>query len=422
MIMTERLVERKAQSVKQASEVLYNASTAKKNALLKAIAAQLQRETAAICIVNQTDVVNAKKAGRLRHTSVLVDRLTLDEKRIAQMIAGVKDVVSLPDPVGAVLERTKRPNGLVIEKVRVPLGAVGIIYEARPNVTVDAAVLCLKAGNGVLLRGGSEAIRTNKKLVEIIKKALRRVGLPAGCVEFIDTTDRKAVAEMLKQDRYLDVIIPRGGQQLIKFIRENSSVPVIAHGEGNCHVFVDRSANFKKAGEIVINAKVQRPSVCNAAEKLLVHEKIARTFLPGVAERLRQAKVELRGDRRTRSILADVAPADEEDWYKEYLDLIMAVKVVKDVDEAIKHINLYGSHHSDAIVTGSKTNGEKFLREVDSAAVYVNASTRFTDGFEFGLGAEIGISTQKLHARGPMGLAELTSTKFIVRGNGQIRK
>ncbi len=413
------MVETKAQSVKKASGILYNATTAKKNALLKAISSQLQHETGAICKINKKDLVAAEKAGI---SKVLLDRLTLNEKRIDQMTAGVKDVIALPDPVGEVLDRTKRPNGLVIAKVRVPLGAVGIIYEARPNVTVDAAALCLKAGNAVLLRGGSEAIHTNKKLVEIIKKALKRVGLPTGCVEFIDTTDRKAVAQMLKQDRYLDIIIPRGSQQLIRYIQENSSVPVIAHGEGNCHVFVDSSADLRKAEEIVFNAKVQRPSVCNAAEKLLVHEKIAKTFLPQVAERLKKANVELRGDKKSRAIVNDIIPADESDWYREYLDLIIGIKVVKDVDDAIKHINHYGSHHSDAIVTGNKSNGEKFLQEVDSAAVYVNASTRFTDGFEFGLGAEIGISTQKLHARGPMGLAELTSTKFVIHGNGQVRK
>jgi glutamate-5-semialdehyde dehydrogenase len=413
------IVETKAQSVKKASGVLYNSTTAKKNVLLKAIAAQLERETDTICRINRKDLVAAEEAGI---SSVLLDRLTLNEKRISQMIAGVNDVIALPDPVGTVLERTKRPNGLVIEKVRVPLGAVGIVYEARPNVTIDAAALCLKAGNAVLLRGGSEAIQTNKKLVEIIKKALKKVGLPVGCVEFIDTTDRKAVLEMLKQDRYLDIIIPRGSQKLIKYIQENSSVPVIAHGEGNCHVYVDDSANLRDAVEIVFNAKVQRPSVCNAAEKLLVHEKIAKTFLPQVAARLDAANVELRGDKITRAIVKNVAPANEDDWYREYLDLVIGIKVVKNLEEAIEHINHYGSHHSDAIVTGSKSNGEKFLQQVDSAAVYVNASTRFTDGFEFGLGAEIGISTQKLHARGPMGLAELTSTKFVVHGSGQIRK
>jgi len=414
-----RTVDTKARSVKKAAGVLYNATTAKKNALLEAIALQLEHEIDLICRTNKKDLFAAENAGI---SKVLLDRLTLNEKRIAQMIAGVKDVIALPDPVGEVVQRTNRPNGLVIEKVRVPLGAVGIIYEARPNVTIDAAALCLKAGNAVLLRGGSEAIHTNKKLADIIKKALKEVDLPTGCVEFIDTTDRRAVAEMLKQDRYLDIIIPRGSQKLIKYIQANSSVPVIAHGEGNCHVYVDDTADLKEAEEIVFNAKVQRPSVCNAAEKLLVHEKIASSFLPNVAEKLRQANVELRGDKKTRSIVKNVVPANEDDWYQEYLDLVIGIKVVKNLDEAITHINHYGSHHSDAIVTESKSNGEKFLQEVDSAAVYVNASTRFTDGFEFGLGAEIGISTQKLHARGPMGLAELTSTKFVVHGDGQIRK
>jgi glutamate-5-semialdehyde dehydrogenase len=417
--MAATLVQKKAESVKRASAVLYNASTAKKNALLKALATELKNETRAIVRTNEKDLAAAKRAGL---SGVMLDRLTLNEKRIAQMIAGVRDVINLPDPVGTIIERTKRLNGLVIEKMRVPLGAVGIIYEARPNVTIDAAALCLKAGNTVLLRGGSEAIRTNKILVQIIQKALKRVGLPSGCVEFIDTTDRKAVVEMLKQDRSLDVIIPRGSQKLISFIQEQSSVPVIAHGEGNCHVFVDRTADLKKAAAIIVNAKTQRPSVCNAAEKLLVHESIARKFLPAVAKQLRNAGVELRGDALTRKILSGVLPATEIDWHHEYLDLIIAMKVVKNVDDAIAHINKYGSHHSDAIVTGTKANGETFLREVDSAAVYVNASTRFTDGFEFGLGAEIGISTQKLHARGPMGLVELTSAKFIVHGSGQVRK
>lgn len=413
------MVEKKAESVKKASGILYTAPTSKKNALLRAIASRLAKESKSIRAANEKDLAAARRAGI---SQVLLDRLTLNDKRIEQMIAGVKDVTALPDPVGEIVQRRKRPNGLMIERVRVPLGSVGIIYEARPNVTIDAAALCLKAGNAVLLRGGSEAIRSNGILVKIIKMALRDVALPSGCVEFIATTDRRAVATMLKQDRFLDVIIPRGSQKLIKYIQENSSVPVIAHGEGNCHVYVDGSADLKKAGDIVFNAKVQRPSVCNAAEKLLVHEKIAKKFLPQIAERLRSAGVQLRGDAKTRSIVKDVSSATEGDWYREYLELIMAVKVVKDIDGAIAHINRYGSHHSDSIVTGSKSNGEKFLREVDSAAVYVNASTRFTDGFEFGLGAEIGISTQKLHARGPMGLEELTSSKFVVHGKGQVRK
>jgi len=410
---------KKAQSVKDASKVLYNCSTSKKNALLRAINKRLESELPSILEANKEDLKNAEQTGL---SKVLIDRLTLNEKRIQQMINGNKDVIKLEDPAGKTFGRTRRPNGLIIERMRVPLGAIGIIYEARPNVTIDAAVLCLKSGNSALLRGGSEAINTNKKLVEIIKMALKDVNLPEGCVEFIDITDRQAVVEMLKMDKYLDVIIPRGSQQLIKFIRENSLVPVIAHGEGNCHVFVDKSANLKKAEEIVYNAKVQRPSVCNAAEKLLVHEAIAEKFLPIIVKRLREAKVEIRGDEATLKIIPDAVPAEEIDWYKEYLDLIIAIKIVKNIDEAITHINHYGSHHSDAIVTENKANGERFLREVDSAAVYVNASTRFTDGYEFGLGAEIGISTQKLHARGPMSLVELTSTKFIIHGKGQVRK
>jgi glutamate-5-semialdehyde dehydrogenase len=410
---------KKARSVKQASGVLYTSTSAKKNLLLKAINRRLRSGTAAILAANKTDLEGAEMSGL---SKVLIDRLTLDKKRIDQMITGVADIIKLKDPVGEIVGRVKRKNGLIIEKMRVPLGAVGIIYESRPNVTVDAAVLCLKSGNSVLLRGGSEAFNTNKKLVDIIKMALKDVGLPDGCVEFIDTTDREAVAAMLKQEEYLDVIIPRGSQRLIKYIREISAVPVIAHGEGNCHIYVDSSANLAKAEEIVFNAKVQRPSVCNAAEKLLVHEKVAKKFLPAAVKRLRNAGVRIRGDERTCEIIPDAEPAGDEDWYKEYLDLIIAVKIVKDLDEAIRHINGYGSHHSDAIVTGSRINGDKFLRAVDSAAVYVNASTRFTDGYEFGLGAEIGISTQKLHARGPMGLAELTCAKFVIYGKGQVRK
>jgi glutamate-5-semialdehyde dehydrogenase len=412
-------VQIKARSVKAAGAALYSAPAARKNALLQALAAGLKRETAAILAANRRDVAAAVKAGA---PSLLIDRLTLDTKRVDQMIAGLGEVARLPDSVGRRFGRTTRPNGLVIEKMRVPLGAVGIIYEARPNVTIDAAALCLKSGNSVLLRGGSESLRTNRRLVAVIKKALRAAGLPQGSVEFIDTADRAAVVEMLKQDAYLDVIIPRGGQALIRFIQQNSSVPVIAHGEGNCHVYVDRSADLAMAAGIVFNAKVQRPSVCNAAEKLLVHEHVAGRFLPGVADTLRQAGVELRGDARARAVLPGIRPAVEADWSREYLDLILAIRVVGSVDEAIRHINRYGSHHSDAIVTGRAATGEKFIREVDSAAVYVNASTRFTDGFEFGLGAEIGISTQKLHARGPMGLDELTSAKFVVSGNGQVRK
>jgi len=411
-------IQEKARAVKEASRVLYTCTSARKNSLLRAINARLRSNTAGILASNADDLARAREQGL---SDVLIDRLTLDEKRIGQMIKGVRDVIALPDPVGRTYERVRRPNGLRVEKMRVPLGAIGIIYEARPNVTIDAAALCLKSGNAVLLRGGSEAIRTNSALMNIVAMALDDVGLPPGCVAFIETTDREAVLTMLEQDRSLDVIIPRGSRQLIRFIQEQSTVPVIPHGEGNCHVFVDRSADLRKAEEIVFNAKVQRPSVCNAAEKLLVHRSIAAKFLPRVAARLRPAGVEIRGDEATLAIVPDAVPAGEADWEKEYLDLIIAVKVVGNLDRAIEHINRFGSHHSDAIVTGTKSNGEKFLREVDSAAVYVNASTRFTDGYEFGLGAEIGISTQKLHARGPMGLVELTSSKFVVRGTGQIR-
>jgi glutamate-5-semialdehyde dehydrogenase len=304
----------------------------------------------------------------------------------------------------------------------VPIGVVGIIYESRPNVTIDASALCLRSGNAVVLRGGSEAIATNKALVRIIALALKDARLPAGCVEFINTTDRNAVLALIRQDDAIDVIIPRGGAQLIHFIRTNSTVPVIAHGAGNCHVYIDAGADPDMAEDIVFNAKVQRPSVCNAAEKLLLHESIAPSFLPRIAARLRGAGVVVKGDAKARRIDRGILPATAADWVTEYLDLVIAVKIVKDLDEAIAHIDTFGSHHSDAIVTLNTKNAERFLDEVDSAAVYVNASTRFTDGFEFGLGAEMGISTQKLHARGPMGLAELTTFKYVIHGNGQIRK
>jgi glutamate-5-semialdehyde dehydrogenase len=415
----KELVSRKARLVKEASLILYNLSTEVKNKLLKKLIRNLNKEVKNILKANELDI----KAGEKNNLSkVLIDRLTLNEKRINQMIEGINDVIKLPDPVGVIFDIKERPNGLKICKMRVPLGAVGIIYEARPNVTIDASILCLKAGNSVLLKGGSEAINSNKKLVEIIKNSLKELNLPESSVEFIDIVDRQAVMEMIKQDKYLDVIIPRGSQNLINLIIKNSSVPVIAHGEGNCHIFVDEFANLKIAEEIVFNAKTQRPSVCNAMEKLLVHKKIAREFLPKMVERLKKAGVEIRGDKETLKIIKDIKLAKEEDWYKEYLDLILAIKIVDSLEQAIKHINFYGSHHSDAIVTEDRERGDRFLREVDSAAVFVNASTRFTDGFEFGLGAEIGISTQKLHARGPMGLVELTSSKFVVYGTGQIRK
>jgi glutamate-5-semialdehyde dehydrogenase len=417
--MFEAAVKRKARSAKAASAVLSGTSLRKRNALLKAIASRLVSETPRILAANRKDLKRAADTGLAK---VLTERLTLNEKRIAQMIAGVNDIIALPDAIGRVLDTVQRPNGLRIEKRSVPLGVIGIIYESRPNVTIDASALCLRSGNAVLLRGGSEAIHTNKALVKIIAMALKDCGLPPGCVGFIDTTDRQAVALMIRQDEAIDVIIPRGSSQLIAFIRENSTVPVIAHGEGNCHIFVDSSADLAMAEEIVFNAKVQRPSVCNAAEKLLVHEKIAPAFVPRIAARLRGAGVVIKGDARSRALVGGIVPATASDWPKEFLDLIIAVKVVKNVDEAITHIGTYGSHHSDAIVTDNAAHAERFLAAVDSAAVYVNASTRFTDGFEFGLGAEMGISTQKLHARGPMGLAELTTVKYVIHGTGQTRQ
>ncbi|MGA9118322.1 MAG: glutamate-5-semialdehyde dehydrogenase [Bacteroidota bacterium] len=415
----EQKIVAQARGVKEASRTLATCSTAKRNSVLKAVAARLQSDMPAILEANREDLERAKSSGL---SAVLMDRLLLTPDRIVQMRKGVRDVLSLPDPLGRKFGRVKRPNGLIVERMTVPLGAIGIIYESRPNVTIDAAILCLKSGNTVLLRGGSEAISTNRALTGVLKKSLQETGLPPECVEFVDTTDREAVLVMLKQDEALDVIIPRGSQQLISFIREHSSVPVIAHGEGNCHVYVDRSADLDEAAEIVFNAKVQRPSVCNAAEKLLVHRAVAKKFLPRIARRLLDAGVEIRGDAATLALIPEAHQADEDDWHREYLDLVIAVKTVESLDEAISHINRYGSHHSDAIVTATVSHGERFLQNVDSAAVYVNASTRFTDGYELGLGAEIGISTQKLHARGPMGLAELTTSKFVVHGKGQVRK
>lgn len=405
-------------AVRSASTVLSHASTAMRNRLLRNVVVSLRANEDHILAINREEV---SRAGATGLSPVLLDRLTFTPKGYRQMITGVKEVIALPDPVGEVLEKVKRPGGLFIEKIRVPLGAVGIIYEARPNVTVDAAALCLKAGNAVLLRGGSEAVATNRALVALLRDAVVGAGLPPDCVSFIDSTDRADVLAMIQQAESLDVVIPRGGKELISFIRANALVPVIAHGDGNCHVFVDASADLAMAEAIVINAKTQRPSVCNAAEKLLVHKRLATKFVPRIVRRLRDAGVEVLGDDQTRALVPDVVPAADTDWTTEYLAMVIAVKIVDDLGAAIAHINTYGSHHSDAIVTRTARNADKFLREVDSAAVYVNASTRFTDGFEFGLGAEIGISTQKLHARGPMGLRELTSYKWVVRGKGNLR-
>lgn len=390
-----------------------------KNDALKLIAKALIDNTDAILAANKIDVDN----GRLNGLSEsIIDRLSLSKARIEGMAQGVLDVASLPDPVGAVLSGSKRPNGLNITKVRVPIGVIGIIFEARPNVTSDAASLCLKSGNAVILRGGKEAINSNKCIADIMRSALDKSALDKNCIQLIEDTSRQSSVELMGLVDYLDLLIPRGGAGLIKAVVENAKVPVIETGVGNCHVFVDESADIDMAANIIYNAKTSRPSVCNAIETILVHKNIAKKALPVIKARLDEKNVELRGCERTREILGDsVVPADETDWSMEYLDYILAVKVVDSIDDAIAHITKYSSGHSECIVTENYKNANRFKSEIDAAAVYVNASTRFTDGGMFGLGAEIGISTQKIHARGPMGLNELTSMKFIIEGDGQIR-
>lgn len=390
-----------------------------KNDALKLIAKALIDNTDAILAANKIDVDNSRANGL---TESIIDRLSLSKARIEGMAQGVLDVAALPDPVGAVLSGSKRPNGLNITKVRVPIGVIGIIFEARPNVTSDAASLCLKSGNAVILRGGKEAINSNKCIADIMRSALEKSALDKNCIQLIEDTTRQSSVELMGLVDYLDLLIPRGGAGLIKAVVENAKVPVIETGVGNCHVFVDESADIDMAANIIYNAKTSRPSVCNAIETILVHSNIAEKALPVIKARLDEKNVELRGCERTREILGDsVIPAVEADWATEYLDYILAVKVVDSIDEAIAHITKYSSGHSECIVTENYKNANRFKSEVDAAAVYVNASTRFTDGGMFGLGAEIGISTQKIHARGPMGLNELTSMKFIIEGDGQIR-
>lgn len=390
-----------------------------KNDALKLIAKALIDNTDAILAANKIDVDNGRANGL---TESIIDRLSLSKTRIEGMAQGVLDVAALPDPIGAVLSGSKRPNGLNITKVRVPIGVIGIIFEARPNVTSDAASLCLKSGNAVILRGGKEAINSNKCIADIMRSALEKSALDKNCIQLIEDTTRQSSVELMGLVDYLDLLIPRGGAGLIKAVVENAKVPVIETGVGNCHVFVDESADIDMAANIIYNAKTSRPSVCNAIETILVHKNIAEKALPVIKARLDEKNVELRGCERTREILGDsVIPAIEADWATEYLDYILAVKVVDNIDEAIAHITKYSSGHSECIVTENYKNANRFKSEVDAAAVYVNASTRFTDGGMFGLGAEIGISTQKIHARGPMGLNELTSMKFIIEGDGQIR-
>lgn len=412
------VIENMGAKAKEASRFLATAGKIKNDALL-AICNALKENCESIIKANEIDIENGKKAGL---TASLLDRLSLNEQRIFSMADGVAQVASLADPVGTVLSGNRLENGLKIQKVRVPLGVIGIIFEARPNVTADAAALCLKAGNAVILRGGKEAINSNKAIADIMRNAIEKSGLPIDCIQLIEDTSRESATELMGLSQYLDVLIPRGGAGLINAVVQNAKVPVIETGVGNCHVYVDKTADIEMAASIIFNAKTSRPSVCNAIETILVHKAIAEKALPVIKERLDTKSVELRGCEETVRILGDsVIPATEDDYYKEFLDYILAVRVVDNIDEAIAHIAKYSSGHSECIVTESYKNAEKFTQSVDSAAVYVNASTRFTDGGEFGLGAEIGISTQKLHARGPMGLNELTSHKFIIRGNGQIR-
>lgn len=407
-----------AKKAKEASYKIALSSTTVKNDALTYMAQALEDMKDDIISANQEDVSNARKNG-LKES--LIERLTLTEQRISGMIEGLLTLLDLPDPVGGGTI-IKRPNGLTLLKEKVPLGVIGIIYESRPNVTSDAAGLCIKSGNAVILRGGSEAINSNKVIVKALCSGLKRAGLPESCIQLIEDTDRERIQELFKMRDYVDVIIPRGGGALIKNVVENSKIPVIETGEGNCHIYVDEFADLPMAEKILINAKTSRPSVCNAAEKLLVHEKIAREFLPDALLKLQKLGVEIRGCERTRKIYPNAIPIKDEDWPMEYLDFIIGVKVVDSIDEAIEHINRFGTRHSEAIVTKDYERANKFLAGVDAACVYVNASTRFTDGGEFGMGAEIGISTQKLHARGPMGLEELTTTKYLILGNGQIRE
>ena len=403
---------------KEASRFLMTAGSKKDDALL-AIAKALREHSEEIIKANSIDIKNGEEAGL---TVSLLDRLRLDEARIEGMAVGVEQVAALPDPVGRVLDGRTLKNGLKIQKVSVPMGVIGIIYEARPNVTSDAAALCLKAGNAVILRGGKEAINSNTAIMAVMREAVKNVGFPEDCVALVTDTTRQSATELMQLSEYLDVLIPRGGAGLIKSVVNNSKVPVIETGVGNCHVYVDDSADIKMAADIVFNAKTSRPSVCNAIETVLVHADIADKALPAIKAELDKMNVEIRGCERTKQILGDsIIPATEDDYAREFLDYILAIKVVDSIDDAIAHIAKYSSGHSESIVTSDYRNADKFTSCVDSAAVYVNASTRFTDGGMFGLGAEIGISTQKLHTRGPMGLNELTSVKFIIEGDGQVR-
>lgn len=411
-------VKSKAEKARAAAAALNRMTTEQKNEALQLMADHLRKHQADLIAANQEDLERGKAQGI---SPSLLDRLALNPQRIESIAEGLEQIISLPDPIGDVLDDFERPNGLKISKIRVPLGVIGIVYEARPNVTVDAAGLCLKAGNTVVLRGGSSALSSNRKIVEVLHEALEASSLPADAIQLIESADRSSVDEMLKLNGLLDVIIPRGGQALIRNVVENATVPVIETGAGICHTYIDETADGAMAEAIAVNAKVQRPSVCNSMETLLVNSRFAAGHLGSLAARLRQEKVEIRGCERTRELVPWAVPVTEQDYATEYNDYILNVKIVDTLDEALDHISRYGTKHSECIVTENAGHAKRFLQEVDAAAVYHNASTRFTDGFEFGFGAEIGISTQKLHARGPMGLPALTSTKYVIHGSGQIR-
>jgi len=409
----------KAGEAREGARSLAKASSQQKNEALLGMAGAIKKRSRELMRENAKDIASAREKGLSR---AMIDRLTLTEKRITEMAQGLTEVAALPDPVGEVIRMWQRPNGMTVGRMRVPIGVIGIIYESRPNVTADATSLCLKAGNAVILRGGSEAVHSNKAIVKTLRDTAKQHGIHQGAISFIDLVDRTAVMEMLKLEGIIDLIIPRGGEGLIRTVTENSRIPVLKHYKGVCHVFVDRDADLQMAENICFNAKVQRPGTCNAMETMLIDKKIARRFLPGMIKRFRDAGVVVKGCPETKKIVPAVETAADRDFYNEYLDLILNVKVVKDLDAAMDHIAQYSSAHSDTIVTNHYAKGMRFLREVDSSAVLLNASTRLNDGFQFGLGAEIGISTDKIHARGPMGLEELTCTKFIVFGSGQLRE
>ena len=412
-----KTLEQMGIAAKKAASVLATVSSKKKNELLLLAADMLVASSSKLIAENEKDIEKAKAAGL---TNALIDRLRLTNERIADMALGLREIAAENDPVGETVEGITRPNGIKISKIRVPLGVVGIIYEARPNVTADAFGICLKAGNAVILRGGKEAIFSNLAIMRVLKAAVEKLGLPEGTVDLVEDTSRASATELMKL-KYLDLLIPRGGASLIRATVENATVPVIETGVGNCHAFVDETADLEMAANIVENAKCQRPSVCNAMETLLVHKNIAEKALPAIKEALLKHNTEIRGCERTCAILKNAIPATDEDYATEFLDYVLAVRVVESLDEAMEHIRKYSTGHSECIITESYTNAERFLNELDAAALYVNASTRFTDGGQFGMGAEIGISTGKLHARGPMGIKDLTTVKFVVRGNGQVR-